>query len=202
MIQTLLFDFGDIFINLDKEAPKREFFKLGITQMDAIDETCLIDYEIGKITTSTFVNHFCTKYNLDKQQFIDAWNSILLDFPKHRLEFVQQLHQSKKYQLLLLSNTNDLHITWVKNNWKLAVYNQFYHCFDGFYLSHEIGLRKPNASIYEFILQQHQIKASEILFVDDTKINTDAAEELGFKVWNLNPKTEDVTQLFTKNFLP
>jgi len=30
MIKTLIFDFGDVFINLDKEAPYIEMRKLGI----------------------------------------------------------------------------------------------------------------------------------------------------------------------------
>jgi putative hydrolase of the HAD superfamily len=72
-------------------------------------------------------------------------------------------------------------------------------CFDAFYLSQEINLRKPDASCYNYILKEQDILAEETLFIDDTKENTDAAKALRFKVWNINPKTEDVVDLFTTN---
>ena len=69
--------------------------------------------------------------------------------------------------------------------------------FEQFYLSHEIGFRKPNTNIYEFVLQENKLNASETLFIDDTKENTDAAKLLGFKVWNNNPYKQDVVNLFS-----
>ena len=93
-------------------------------------------------------------------------------------------------------NTNDLHISWIKKNWGLELYNDFKNCFEQFYLSHEIHFRKPNPDIYDFVLTNNQLKVHETFFIDDTKENTDAASKLGIHVWNLNPKNEDVTQLF------
>ena len=99
-----------------------------------------------------------------------------------------------------MSNTNALHISWVKA--QVSFYEDFKSCFNEFYLSHEIGLRKPNANIYEFVLQENNIIASESLFIDDTKENTDAASKLGIHTWNINEKTEDITNLFeTKKHL-
>ena len=54
MIKTLIFDFGDVFINLDKEAPYIEMKKLGIHSFS--DEMIEINklYETGTISTSSF----------------------------------------------------------------------------------------------------------------------------------------------------
>jgi putative hydrolase of the HAD superfamily len=65
-------------------------------------------------------------------------------------------------------------------------------------LSHEINFRKPNANIYEFVLNENDLKASETIFVDDLKENTDAAKELGIQVWNLIPGKEDVVDLLKR----
>ena len=108
------------------------------------------------------------------------------------------LNTSKKYRLFLLSNTNDLHISWIQKEWGIKKYREFKSCFEKFYLSHEICLRKPNANIYEFILNENHLRANETLFIDDTKDHTDAAKKLGIHVWNIDPLVEDVVNLWTR----
>lgn len=198
MIKNLLFDYGDIFINLDKPATKRELLKLGIEEFTPEMTAKNQAYEKGLISTEMFVDFYHKQFpHTTKNALIDAWNAILLDFPKHRLEFIKQLAEEKKFRLLLLSNTNDLHISWIQNDWGMELYNDFKSCFEQFYLSHEIHFRKPDTNIYEFVLHNNAIKAKETLFIDDTKENTDAAANLGIHVWNLIPGKDDVVDLFT-----
>ena len=115
---------------------------------------------------------------LIKKDLVFAWNAILLDFPQKRLDFLKELSASKKYRLFLLSNTNDLHIKSVQNSLGDEFYNEFKNCFEQFYLSHEINFRKPDAEIYEFVLNENNLIADETLFVDDLKENTDAANTI------------------------
>ncbi|WBX72436.1 HAD-IA family hydrolase [Tenacibaculum retecalamus] len=203
MIKNIVFDFGDIFINLDKEATYKELAKLGITNISEDMITTYHQYEMGLISTDEFVNFYKTKFpQLSRESLVNAWNAIFLDFPKRRLAFLKELVASNKYRLFLLSNTNDLHISWIQNNWGADLYSEFKNCFEQFYLSHEINFRKPNANIYEFVLNENALKASETIFVDDLKENTEAAKELGMQVWNLIPGKEDVVDLLKrKEFL-
>jgi putative hydrolase of the HAD superfamily len=197
MIKNIIFDFGDIFINLDKTVTKKGVEIAGIEKLpDNMLYTCL-RYEEGKHSTEKFLHRFVDRFpQLTEEKFIKIWNSILLDFPIHRLVFLKELAKTKKYRLFLLSNTNELHISWIQENWGMELYNDFKNCFEQFYLSHEIKMRKPNAAIYEFVLNKNDLKAEETLFVDDTKENTDTAKLLGIKVWNLIPGKDDVTNLF------
>ena len=201
MIKNIVFDFGDIFINLDKKRFARELQQLGISQESEEMLPVLYQYEKGLISTNKFIAFFEDKLGVPSEKLVKAWNSILLDFPHKRLSFIQELAESKKYRLFLLSNTNDLHISWIKNNWGLELYNAFKICFEQFYLSHEINLRKPNYTIYEFVLKTNNLTAEETFFIDDTKENTVAAKMLGISVWNLKPGKEDVIELFTKKHL-
>ena len=195
MIKTILFDFGDVFINLDKAATLRELEKLEVKSFSENDLKQNIDYEKGLLTSEAFVEAYLKTYpHLTEDGFKKSWNSILVDFPEYRLDFVKQLSKENKYQLILLSNTNHIHIDWVKEN--VMFFDEFRSCFDAFYLSQEINLRKPEPSIYQYVLEKHDLKPEEILFIDDTKENTDAASTLGIHTWNIDPKTEDVTQLF------
>jgi FMN phosphatase YigB (HAD superfamily) len=201
MIKNIVFDFGDIFINLDKKGFATALKKLGISQESNEMSPILQQYEMGLISTEKFLLFFEEKLNVSQISLIKAWNSILLDLPQNRLNFIQELANSKKYRLFLLSNTNDLHISWIKNNWGMALYNAFKICFEQFYLSHEINLRKPNNNMYEFVLNTNNLIAEETLFIDDTEENTTAAKALGIHIWNLKPGKEDVLELFTKNLL-
>jgi len=198
MIKNIIFDFGDIFINLDKKAPQRELQKLGVP--DVSDQLIAVahQYEKGLISTQEFTNFFSSQFEVPVSELIFAWNSILLNFPRNRFSFLKELCNSKKYRLFLLSNTNDLHISWIQNNWGLKQYMEFKNCFEQFYLSHEINLRKPDNEIYEFALNENNLIAEETLFIDDLKENTAAAEAMGINTWNLKPHQEDVTQLFIK----
>lgn len=199
MIKNIVFDFGDVFINLDKEATIRELHALGVTEITENMVEVYQGYEVGKYTTQEFVTRFTELFTeISGDEFIRSWNAILKDFPLHRLDFLKSLAASEKYRLFLLSNTNELHISWIQNNWGMELYNEFKACFEKFYLSHEIGMRKPNADIYEYVLHENSLKAEETYFIDDTEENTDTASALGIKVWNINPESEDVVNLLAR----
>ena len=205
MIKALIFDFGDVFINLDKEGTIRRSIELFgkdiITEARNENNLAIFEvnnnYEKGLISTQEFVLFYTSQFkNVTKVGAISLWNSLLKDFPKYRLEFIKSLANKKKYRLILLSNTNELHIDHIKTH--VPFYEEFKACFDAFYLSHEIGLRKPDSSIYEFVLEHNDLKAEECFFIDDTIQNTESAKTLGINAWNINPKEEDITELFTK----
>lgn len=198
MIKNIIFDFGDIFLNLDKNATFVVLEKLGVNEITDEMMSIAYQYEKGEITTDNFVNYFNDTFDISKEELVFAWNAILLDFPNHRLQFLKQLAASKKYRLFLLSNTNELHISWVQNQWGKELYTEFKNCFEQFYLSHEIHFRKPNSDIFEFVLQENKLNATETFFIDDTKENTDTAKKLGIQTWNLVPGKEDIVDLVTK----
>lgn len=197
MIKTIIFDFGDVFINLDKVGAMKN--ALALFEIDALSEDLIAIntlYEQGLLSTDEFLEFYTENFpKLSKKQIIEAWNYIICDFPSKRVAFIESLAKEKKYNLILLSNTNELHITCIKKH--ISFYEDFKKAFNKFYLSHEIMLRKPNADIFEFVLKQNKLKANECLFIDDTKENTDAAAQLGFHIWNNNPETEDIIDLFT-----
>ncbi|WP_405568060.1 HAD family hydrolase [Polaribacter sp. Asnod6-C07] len=198
MIKNIIFDFGDIFINLDKEGTYKAMAALGVTNITPEMIEVYHQYEKGLMTTEDFINFYYNKFKINKTDLVAAWNAVLLDFPQRRLDFLKELAASKKYRLFLLSNTNELHIQSVIDTVGETFFNEFKDCFEQFYLSHEIHFRKPDSEIYEFVLNENNLIAEETLFVDDLKENTDSANTLGIQTWNLTPKQEDVTELFSK----
>ena len=199
MIKNIVFDFGDVFINLDKEATFKRLKELGVNEFTIELLELAKQYEMGMITTQEFVNTFKSYFpSISETDFKNAWNSMLLDFPLYRLSFLKSLANSKKYRIFLLSNTNDLHISWIQKTWGRKLFSEFKNCFEKFYLSHEIHLRKPNKNIYEFVIESNKLTPEETFFVDDTEENTVVANKLGIKTWHINPNSEDVVDLFSK----
>jgi FMN phosphatase YigB (HAD superfamily) len=201
MINAIIFDFGDIFINLEKQKSIDEFKKLGL---DEPNEELLAKnemFEKGQISDVEFIESF-QKFipNASLQDITKAWNSIIGDFPLYRLEFLQML--STRYRLFLLTNTDSIHIDRFEHKVGMSFYSDFYRCFEKVYFSYEMGMRKPQPEIYTTIINKHDLSPRRTLFVDDKKENTDAAEKLGLYVWNLQVGKEDVVNLFDQKQLP
>lgn len=199
MIRNIIFDFGDIFINLDKEYIAREMQKYGSTaftpELIALSDA----YEVGRISSEKFITTAQSYFaNTATNEIIRIWNGMLLDFPDYRLEFIEKMAEEKKYRLFLLSNSNALHLTEVVKIMGNRKFNRFKNCFEKVYFSHEIHLRKPNAEIYEFVLDKNGLDPFDTFFIDDTLENTQAADTLGIKTWNLIVGQEDIIQLKSK----
>lgn len=199
MIENIIFDFGDVFINLDKQATAREMQVYGFKNLTPDLEVLFKDYEKGLITTEHFLNQTNNLFpKASRLDLIHAWNSIILDFPEQRLKFIEKLAKEKDYRLFLLSNTNELHIEYVKQKMGNTRYVRFKNCFEKFYLSHEINLRKPEPAIFEYVLNSNNLIPEKTFFVDDSEEHTSSAAELGITCWNLKAGEEDILDLNTK----
>jgi putative hydrolase of the HAD superfamily len=202
MIKTIIFDFGNVFVNLDLEGAYQNALKA--FQIESLSTEMLgfnSFYEQGLISTEEFIDFYTDNFqNISKEALIEVWNFMLKDFPKYRLDFLKELNNSSKFNLILLSNTNALHIEYIKEH--VPFYEEFKNCFDAFYLSHVIHLVKPNKDIFEFVLAENKIKAEECLFIDDNLDNIKTANLLNFHTWHIHPEKDDVINLFkTKKHL-
>ncbi|WP_159802338.1 HAD-IA family hydrolase [Flavobacterium sp. MK4S-17] len=200
MVNTIVFDFGDVFINKNKEAKDNALTALGLKDWNTELEELEKKLETGHIKEEEFLKGIQIYTNNASLEAIKkAWNAGIEDFPLYRLEFLQKLTES--YRLFLLSNTDPIHIEKFEQDAGASFYSDFYQCFEKVYFSHEIGVRKPDAGAYNYLVNNHDIRPKRTLLVDDKKFNTDAAEELGFQVWNIQKGEEDVTELFDKKII-
>ena len=201
MVDTIIFDFGDVFINLDKQASLTALKKLGLPSWNDDLEQLNQQFERGKVTEVQFMiglKKLIPNASIDDLRA--AWNSVLIDFPLHRLEFLELL--KRKYRLFLLSNTDEIHISKFEHKVGATFAREFYQCFEKVYFSFEIGIRKPEPEAFKYIINKHDLSPKRTLFIDDKKENTDIAASLGMQVWNITPGKEDVVELFDRKILP
>jgi len=197
MIDTIIFDFGDVFINLDKKATPAALKKLGLVKWSAEIDSLNFNFEKGLISKTDFLESLNELVpDANQEEVLEAWNCVLLDFPMYRLEFLEKL--SKKYQLFLLSNTDSIHINHFKERNGEEFYNQFYNCFKKVYFSYDLGMRKPDEDIFNFVINENNLKPKTTLFVDDNFDNIESAKKAGLQSWLLIKGKEDVIELFEK----
>lgn len=192
-IRHIILDFGGVIINIDYLKTEQAFVDLGIhnfgTLYSQLQQTALFNqFETGTIDSNTFVTqllNYCPP-NTTAQQVIDAWNAMLLDIPLRRLQILQQLQLH--YNTFLLSNTNALHeIAFNKILKQQCGFNSMGVFFDKVYYSHYVGLRKPDAAIFDLILSQNGLLPEHTLFVDDSPQHIATANQLGIQTIYLEP---------------
>ncbi len=187
-IKNIIFDLGGVLLNIDYQRPLHAFQKLGVdvnqsfySQGEQVELFNLL--EIGKISEAEFVEAIQKKSNqkITYHEVIDAWNSILLDFPIKRLQILQQLQLH--YQLFLLSNTNEIHEkAFNQILFQTCGYPTLALFFDKVYLSHRIGLRKPDHAVFQYVIDDSHLDIKETLFIDDSIQHIQAAKEMGLQV--------------------
>ena len=200
MINTIIFDFGDVFIDKDNEAKMTALKALGLAEWNEDLDKLERKFETGKIKEEGFLKGL--QQHIPNASLADikaAWNKGIGEFPLFRLEFLQKLSQD--YRLFLLSNTDPIHMEKFEHEAGASFFSDFYQCFEAIYFSHEIGSRKPDEKAFYFMINKHEIEPKRTLFVDDKEINIKAAEALDFHVWHLKAGKEDVVELLDKKVI-
>ncbi|MGB0166122.1 MAG: HAD family hydrolase [Luteibaculum sp.] len=190
LTRTKIFDLGGIIINIDPEKTFAALEKLipeTISReliQQKLDETWLA-YELGKISTAQFRLRIEQKLGiaLNEKAFSSIWNALLLDIPEHRIDTLMKW--ASREEIYLLSNTNAAHIEaincYLENEFGIEGLDEiFTQCF----LSYELGMRKPNAEIYHAAINSIKEPPENCIFFDDTKLNAEAASQMGIQgIW-------------------
>ena len=192
-IKNIIFDLGGVILNIRYQNALEAFQKLSTSQQTIAfsqqkQSRLFDDYETGRISDQAFREGLRQHYEIEASDAeIDAaWNAMLLDIPAERITLLQAL--SQKYRLFLLSNTNAIHLV----HFTLLVAEGFAipsldSLFEKTYYSHLIGQRKPDAPVFEHILNRHQLNRRETLFIDDSIQHIEGARQVGLQTLFLAP---------------
>lgn len=186
-IQNIIFDLGGVILDLETEKTFKAFKSIGFLNVeqwmkDSKVQEVLKRLETGKINRKVFfafINQQ-TGTGFSDLQITECWNAMLLGFPLARLQLLQQLQLH--FNLYLLSNTNEIHEECFNAQLKAQVgFPSLNVFFDKSYLSHRVGLRKPDKRIFELVLSQNNLMPVNTLFIDDTQQNIEMAKQLGIQ---------------------
>lgn len=194
-LRVLIFDFGGVFIDLDRDKSVSEFERLGVHNASEMLSNYVqtgIFYllESGRISAAEFRNGLRREYGIDHASDADidaAFFAFLKGVPEHRLELLRRLHRGvynargERIRIVLLSNTNIIHfpvcqqIYFESNGYTVGDY------FDKLYLSYEMQMSKPDDEIFLALAAAEGVEPCECLFFDDGPANIATADRLGFR---------------------
>lgn len=190
-IENIIFDLGGVLLDIDYNLTRTAFEKLGVTHFDELYSQANANLlfqklETGKITENNFYKELnrCTGLHLSPEDIREAWNAMLLSFREESLQFLSELRH--RYKIFLLSNTNFIHIDWFRNRFhETKREKSFDEYFIRAFYSCEIGLRKPDAICYEWVLNELSIDVGKTLFIDDSELNIISAKNVGLQTIHL-----------------
>lgn len=204
-IKNIIFDLGNVLLNLDINASVKEFREMGLSR-DAVNsehtysDPVFYAFEIGAVTTEEFRNQVRQVINnplATDQQIEDAWYAMIKDIPANRVKVVQELE--KKYNIYLFSNTNEIHINRLHADFKAQHGIDFPSLFVKDFYSYKIGDRKPELTSYKKVIEQSGVNPAETLFVDDLEPNILSAQKVGLKTFWLK-KGMEMADLFKPQY--
>ena len=199
--ENIIFDLGGVIINLDYNRTAQAFIDLGLKNFNEIYSKAqqyhlFDDFEKGIMPPENFraeLRKYLPSETTDEQ--IDkAWNAMLLDIPVHRVEWLRKV--GERYRIFLLSNTNTIHVdSFTKMADNVYGQGEFERVFERHYYSCQMGMRKPDAEIFERVLQENNLDKSRTLFIDDSIQHVEGAIRTGLHAELLKLEEGEVVEL-------
>lgn len=178
VIRSLLFDLGNVLVPFEIERGYRALASAsGLREEEVaerIRESGLYStYESGGLETEAFLNRFSELLDLrcNLAEFREIWNSIFLPRTATSEELIVEL--KRKYRLVLLSNTNELHYGWLRERYRILDH------FDAYTLSYEEKAMKPDERIYAAAVANAKCEPGECFFTDDIERYVEGARAFG-----------------------
>lgn len=187
-VKNLIFDLGGVILDLSIDHTLNSFAELSRMPKEKVHEIYFsapgfLEYEKGLMDDKAFRDFVRETYVLSAsdEAIDDAWNAMLRGIPALKLELLQKLQA--EFQVFLLSNTNAIHIRHINDIMmpRLPEQRSLESYFHKAYYSHRMGKRKPDADIFEQVLEENHLVPEQTLFLDDYAVNIEGAKSLGIK---------------------
>jgi FMN phosphatase YigB (HAD superfamily) len=175
-VDALLLDLGNVFVFHDNALLFRRFGESAGLPVDEFarrfEGQLWDDINKGRLKGDAIRAAISERLGapLDPARFFELWNCHFT--VNHALVPIVEALVGK-VRLVLLSNTNDQHIAWVRPRLPLL------ERFDALVLSHEVGLAKPDPEIFHHALKVAGVAPDRAAFFDDIAQYVEAARAVG-----------------------
>lgn len=190
MIKNIIFDLGNVIL---KDYPYIILNNIEINdkEYEIIKNTFFNNWEeldLGNITIKEYFEKCNIPIKLKKEI-----KEKLINYYKYRefnLEVLKlmKILKNNNYNIYILSNNN-------KETYEYLLNLPEFKYVDGWVVSCEYKINKPDKRIYEILLKKYNLNSEECFFIDDKKINIETANLLGIKGHILNYERNGVNEL-------
>lgn len=181
MIKSIIFDLGNVIVNVDRSNLYKEWAKNSGRSVNDIKNcySCcksIRDFEKGRLNPQEFYKKISDEFglNIGFEEFKTSYCNIFSLNKKVEGE-IRKL--KKHYRLVLLSNTDKLHFEHIKNKFKIV------DIFDDYVLSYETGIKKPNPLIFMKAVRKCKASPFSCMYFDDIPEFVMVARIMGVKAF-------------------
>ena len=178
-IQALLFDFGGVIIEISFDRVFARWAELARVPFAQVKERFSHGeeyqrHERGEIDIAAYFASLRRDLGIDlsDEDFAEGWAQVFGPEQPRTVALLRELEP--RIPLYLFSNTNPAHYQL----WS-ARYAEALRPLRRRFISHEMGLRKPDRESFEQVSREMGIPLERILFFDDTQANVDGARAAG-----------------------
>ena len=189
-MKALIFDMGGVLVDLDLDACRNAYKALGFDDIDTILDAChqkgvFGDMEEGKISADDFRDYVIERSapGVTAEQVDKALHQILVGIAPYKIDMLRRL--SQKYAIYMLSNNNPIAVPRAREIFREAGFTMeedFKKC----YISYEMNMLKPS-EFYKAVMSDIGLPPEEMLFIDDSQRNVDAAIAAGLPALYYRP---------------
>jgi putative hydrolase of the HAD superfamily len=177
-VTALFWDIGGVILTNGWDRPARREaaanFSLDADEFEERHELANPAFEVGRATLDQYLERtiFYCKRSFSPSEFKDFMFARSSELPESRA-LVDRFGSSGRYLMAAINNEGA-----EINNYRIERF-ALRRTFATFFSSCYVGLRKPNAPIFELALNVTQRAPGECIFVDDRAINVESARQLG-----------------------
>ena len=203
MTKAIIFDLGGVLVDLDFSSCVKHFKEdIGYDKITEIldpshQKGIYSDLEEGLLPPDAFRNLILSESRPDStpEQVDRCMWSLLVGMDSYKVQYLNDL--SKKYGLYILSNNNPVSMQRCHEVFTLSGLD-YKHVFKKEFISYQMKLLKPGQAIYREVVRQIGFPADQLLFIDDSLSNVQAAESVGIPSLHYKQSTDLVSQLNAK----
>jgi HAD superfamily hydrolase (TIGR01509 family) len=178
---ALLFDLGGVVIDIDFNLAFARWAHHASCDAAVLRERFSQDlayqrHEIGAIGHEEYFESLRASLQIDipNAHFLDGWNAIFIDEVPGMASLLAET--AKRIPIYAFSNSNHMH----ESQWSGRFDNILSH-FRTIFVSSTIGLRKPDAEAFQFVVNEIGVPAGRIVFFDDSLDNVEGARASGLQ---------------------
>ena len=186
----VVFDLGGVVFRLDKMIAIKRFKEIGVAHVeefldDYAQKGIFGDLEAGQLSAEQYRDELSriTGQPLTMEQLEYAWTGYAAELYQRNFDALVRLRR-EGFPVALLSNTNPFMMRWARSSAFDGQGHGIDYYFDRLYLSYEMHMMKPSPEIFRAMIEGEQTAPGNILFIDDSARNCEAAAALGIKTLN------------------